>query len=487
MRKSIFVFATGLFSFLFTTAVIAQNRFDALRYNVLFPGNGPVSLSMGGSSVASYTGYGSYVENPATIGLAKNNLVTFSIDPRKVRESTDYLNTSTSYNDSQAGIGDLGAIYKIPTLQGSFVIGAGYTTLTDFNRASEAQAFNTNSTVADFFNNSNFYYNIAYQGFAIDSTGFGDTESILRLAQGGFKGVNQDVQTIESGKMGEIALFGSTEFLKDFYVGMSLNFPVGYYDYHRSFIEEDLQNLYQTYPYNFNYMDSEDKIHDNISGFYARVGMVYKASKWLNIGASYQTPAVMTLDENYSSSIKTVFDDGQSYPASFKGTTQYKISNPARWKLGISAHPVNDLTINFTGENIDYSNIMFKSLGGDAKAQIDANNAIRNDFKNVWNFETGLSVRINTLEPRIGFAYMPSPRKAFDASRTFYTAGLGIILQEGFTLNGGVSLGRWNDNTLLYGQGFYYNNANQLQYTAPESATQKVQHITTMIGISYRF
>lgn len=432
---------------------MAQNQFDALRYNETNPGNDPISLSMGGASVANSTGFGSFVQNPATAALFNKSFFSFSLSSRNVDEKSLYLDKSKKFNDTQTTVGDLGAVFKVPTVQGVLVIGGGYSQTANYNRAVSIKAFNSQNSITDAFNNSNYYWRPAYFGYALDSTATG-TEPILRLA--GFKGIDQYAEQKERGQMGEYSIFGATEFQQNLYVGLSLNFPVGSYTYNRSFLESDPNNLYNTPPYDVNTIDSEDHINADITGFYGRIGFVYKVMPWLNIGGSYRTRTTLTVKETYTSSVQTTFKSADSngntsYTGNLDPRVQndkYKVVNPGRFVLGASIADYNGLTVNFSSEYVPYSNIQMEGV---SISQRDAiNSSISSDFKNVWNLMVGAGYRIGAIEPRIGYAYYPSPRKNFDASKTYYTAGLGIGLNESFQFNIGVRYAEWKDNLYMY-------------------------------------
>jgi len=470
MKTGKIITLLGILCLFFTGSAKAQNYYDALRYNIFYPGSDPINLGMAGSTVANKSGFGSVSENPATAGLFDSSSLSFALSSRNVSEDASYLGVTKNWNDSQSNISNVGLVYKMPTIQGSFVVGGGYNQLTDYNRAFKIDANNPNNSITEFFNQSSFYHDIAYNGYALDSTSTG-TESILQLAQNGFRGINQYAEVKERGQMGEYTLFAASEFQKNLYLGIALAFPVGDYTYHRSFLERDLNGNYQTYPYNVDNIDSEDRIHDKLSGFYARLGFVYKLMPWLNIGGSYRTKSTLKVKETYYSSVQTTFDDGDNYKGDLNGKINYEIQSPGRLTLGASIIDYSGLSVNGSVEYMDYSKITMSKLG-DKSYEITQNNNIESNFKQVWNYRIGASYKLGSIEPRVGYAYNPSPRKYFDASRKFYSAGLGIGMTNHLMLNIGVQLARWNDNVSLY-------SINNQSMTAGE----KVDRINAMIGI----
>jgi len=482
MKTFKIISSIGLLCLFFTGSAFGQNYFDALRYNFYNPGSDPINIGMAGSVVANKSGLGTASENPAAIGLFKHSVISFDLSSRNVSEDATYLGVKNNFNKSQTGISNAGIIYKMPTLRGSMVFGATYNQITDFNRAFKINAQNNQNSITEFFNQNSFYHDIAYQGFALDSTSSGGTESVLRLAQNGFQGINQYSEVKESGQMGEYSIFGAAEFQKNLYLGAALAFPVADYKYHRSFLERDLNNVYQTYPYNVKNIDSEDKIHDKLTGFYARIGFVYKVMPWLNIAGSYRTKSKMKIKETYLSTVSTTFDDGQSYNSKNSdgnGMINYDVTSPGRLTLGASIVDMSGLNVNGSVEYVDYSKITM-SIPTDKSYEITQNTNIQNSFQQVWNYSIGASYRFGSIVPRIGYAHYPSPRKTFDAARTYYSAGLGIGMSKGIMLNIGVQMATWKDNVVLYSVATNSGTNNM-------TATENVHHLNAMIGLRFAF
>jgi hypothetical protein len=159
--------------FISMTQADAQNRFDALRFTTQTPSADAANAAVGGASVANYFGYGSIFQNPASLALAKQSNVFLGLGIRDISESATYLNTRRGYDDTQTAFSDVGFVYVFPTVQGSLVLGAGYNQLTDFNRAYRASAFNERSSITDFFFDNDFYFQTAFNAFAIEEDDFG--------------------------------------------------------------------------------------------------------------------------------------------------------------------------------------------------------------------------------------------------------------------------------------------------------------------------
>ena len=498
-----YIFAPILLSailVLFTVSGLkAQNRLDVLRYSETQPGNGPLNLSLGGVGVSDALGFGSIVQNPATAAMFNKNLISLNLGTRKVSEDAnyydqmnltsgtkiDYLSKNNSFSDNQTGIASGGMSYKVPTLQGSFVIGAAYNRIADFNQAYSVNAFNPNNTITDYFAQNSDYQNIGYLSYALDTTATGNYIPVLREVPGGYQGINQHAQVTERGKMGEISLFGATEFQKNLFVGVSLVFPVGKYTYHRLFLEQDLKNLYNSIPTDVEYINSNDNIDATIGGFYARFGFVYKVSPLLNIGASYQTRSSLTIKENYNSSITVKFKDASSPEAtkSSPGTDSYNVHSPGRLKVGVTLNSPAKL-VSFHGqvEYVDYKQARLTGFPSSyQQRQFDINQHILSDFKPVLNLQAGLEAHLGNISPEVGFAYYPSPRRSFKIDKKYLSGGVTLKMNDMVALDLGVQYSFWNGQDQLYTVQYSDNTTDNM------ISTQKVHHLTAMGGIRVMF
>lgn len=467
----------------FASNVIAQNQFDALRYSQSMPSFDPATSAVGGSSVTSLHGYSSFLQNPATIGLATKSSFSFGLVNRNTNEDSNYLNTFSSFDDSQTGVSHFGYLYRFPTIQGSLVIGGGYTQTADFNRASSINALNEQHSIVDFYlvSPGEQYFGPAFDTFAIDDdpSFSADYYNVLR-ADGNFLGMQQYAELKERGQMGEYSFFMGTEFRPNFFVGASVGISAGSYSYNRIFLEEDKLNRYVDASYDVDAILTEDKINASLRGVNARIGILYTSDFGLNIGASHTTGTNYTVDETYSTFIQTDYktfdDDGfNRYESTFEGEFSYTVRKPSVTTLGVGFTAIPSLILEASAERINYSAI---EMGGfDFTLKRDLNNAITNDFEDVINLRFGASYTIssNTIL-RAGFAHHPSARKAFDSGVNYYTGGVTLTLGDGISLDLGLTYAESNDELNLY----------QFNNTRATSA-QTVEKINGSLGLKFSF
>ena len=471
------------------SAVHAQNAGDVLRYSLEYPSYDPISVVM--PSVSQSSGFGTFQDNPAAMALTEESYFSFGLSSRFVDETATYLGNSSDFSDNETNIGDLGFVYKVPTERGSLVLGGGYSQTTDFNRALSASGRNNQSTITDFYNSSladDSLFFAAFDVYAIDfattDSSFANTESIFRIGFDQYPGIDQDVELTERGKMGEYSAFLSTEFLKNVMVGAAIGYLDGTYAYSREFLESDRQN-----DYNAAFIDSDgdgnpetdidrilsiDTINADIRAFSARLGFVYKPLEQLSVGASYEFPSVLHIDENYNTELLSTFDNGVQFEDDAPGRFSYKIKRPQRVKGGITVQGGNGLRLSASAEAVFYSQGRIRYEEIELNPQEEAiNDVVRSTFNDVINLRGGLEYEINDrFTPRLGYAYFPNPQDGFGSERQFVSGGFSAELSRGLLLDFGLQYSFWEDQNTLY-----------RTPSVSETVTEDVSRLHMMVGL----
>jgi hypothetical protein len=471
-------FLSALILFSATATALSQNRFDALRYTQTLPLFDPASMAMGGATAGLTADAGSFLVNPAGMALAGKSYFYFGLGNRDVSEDATYRGNVSTFNDNQTGISNIGFVFKAPTDVGSLVMGAGYAQTADFNRAYSVNAYNTDNSITDFLVNStsDLYNGTAYDAYAIDEDEFG--QYTVYEGAGGFAGADQYVEYFERGQMGEYSLFFATEFQKNLFMGVSLGLPAGQYSYQRAFLEEDINNLYTTAPYDVDAVTVEDRIDASIRGFNARIGLLYKPAEFAKVSLSYTTATRYEVNETYSTYIQTDFksfdvDGNNSYWAETEGEITYRVVAPSRLNAGV-AFETGPLTIAASADRLDYSAIEMSGFG--VAGDRDERRLIRREFTPVTNLRLGASYKIGQNILRGGYAVNESPHRTNELGSEFISGGVTIDLGNEFALDLGVQYLTRTDNQALYNTG-----------TVTESVNSKIGRFNTMIGFRVGF
>lgn len=476
----------GFLCLLLAGTANSQNRFDALRFSTVYPSQDAANLGLAGSSVASFHDLGSALQNPASLALAKTNVFSFGIGSRQVNEEAVFLNQTRNFDDGQTSISNLGFLYRVPTDVGSLVFSGSYNQMVDFNRAFRFSGFNSTSSITDAYLISDFYGDVAFNAFAIDvDENTGEEFSVLRLfTDEPFDGIYQSGRQIERGQLGEFSFSAATEFQENLFMGLTISLPLGSYSYRRVFLEEDLDNVHDDTgnSYDVDNIFSVDRINSDISGYGARLGLIYRVNPQFNIGLSYTTPMVLNIEESYRTSITTTFDNGDVFDDELIGSVTYKVITPSRFVIGGSAFNIGIADLHASVEYVDYTGVKLRDL--DDAIEFEEEDRILEEFDNVFNVRLGAELKIgDVLRPRFGLAFMPSPLKTVDMQKSFLTAGLGIIAGPNFQIDLGLQYGVWQDENTFYNHVDYLGTG-QLRAVG---ASQSVDRINFMLGMKMSF
>ncbi|HMB99343.1 MAG TPA: outer membrane protein transport protein [Balneolaceae bacterium] len=423
----------------------------------------PVTMILPGMAINS--GFGSFLDNPASVAMFDDSFLEAGFAFRRVDEDSRFLGNTQNLSDTQTTLSNIGFIYKLPTEQGSFVIGGGFNQQSFFNRALSVSGRNTNSTITDQFKiPGNTFEDIAFNTFAID---YGDVEqtfleSIFRIGFETFPGIRQEAEITNSGYTGEFSGFIGTEFQKNLFIGLSLGATSGTFKFDRTFLEIDNLN-----DFDGDFIDTDDdgegdtdvdsillsdKVRTDMTGFRARVGAIYKMMPWLNIGGSYTFPTRLNIDEEFDARILTTMDNGVEFEDDLFGEFSYSVSFPARVGLGFTVDDLSGFTFSFSSEYVQFSNtrINFSDDELFEDEQIE-NRFISDTFDDVWSFRAGAAYDVNPMFTlRAGYGYQPSRFKRGRDDRDLFSAGFGARLTEQVEFDLGAQLINFDETSTVY-------------------------------------
>lgn len=460
-------------------------------------------------SVAIQNGFGSFLDNPASMGLINMSYFNTGLLSNYAEQSNSYLGNSASFDNSRTQFGNIGLIYSVPTERGSLVVGGGYTLNTQINRTNILNGYNDVSTITDVFKNSSSDYNdIAFEAYAIDYADVEQTtlESIFRIgfAPGEFLGIQQNSEIKQRGSIGEYSIFMATELQRNLFIGAALGVTYGNYSYDRYFLEKDEENLYDG-----DFIDADqngdggtdvadillqDEFDSEIVGANVRAGLLYKVLPNLNIGASVLLPTRFIVTEEYYSEITTRLDDGRTpFGDSYSGDFSYSVRRPGQLNLGVALEDLNGFTISTSVELIDYRNtdlnltrdadLEFRDIALLREQEAVFDSLINADYNLVTNFKAGLKYRSGTgFEIRGGFGLLPGKSSSYSANKIVLSGGLGIPLSRELYLDITTQYTGWNDRSILYE---YFDSQSGQERT--ESIDETISQINLMVGFKYRF
>jgi len=461
-----------------------QTADDVLRFSLRTPASSSRALGLSGGSMAGWADLSAMTSNPAGLGyytsseVAGNLNLLLSEDASTFQVSADDPTFSQKSEDSSTRLGSLAGVYDVPTQQGSFVLGIGYTRSQTFDRTLSYGGRNDSSSITDKFLPTGNEY-------AVDSLGvfFPDdvTSNILSFAafQGGaieffpedydagqypfeqaalFLPIRQEGTVQREGQMNEINFSGAFEASKNLMLGVSANITTGEYRFEHELTEID-QGQNEGYEVlrndqfysGLDQMTFRERFTSDFTGFNLRMGLSAMPAPNMRVGFTAETPTWISVTDDFTDAIiRTDFLDGQSLAYGDdtneevgKGTFDYRITTP--WRLGAGlAFKSDRLRVNAGMQFIDWSNLEFDSESVGFPAE---NDRIEDSFGYVYNWRGGLEYSSEAgLAVRAGVAYRPDPRnfdltfadgETHDRARTFYSLGLSYPFSEQLTVDVG--------------------------------------------------
>ncbi len=463
------------------------------------------ALSAATTSVSSFNGYGSFTDNPASMALAEGSFYSIGWLNQNNSQANVYMGSSNKTEFSNTALGNLGLVYKVPTEQGSFVIGGGFNMISNETDETFLDAFNQTNSITDLFKESGSDYNgIAFEAFAVDFRNdmSNEIESIFRVDDrpAGFEGISQFAEITNKRNISEISIFTSTEFQKNLFAGISLGFLNGSINYDRNFQEVDENNFYNDGVIPPSGSDPAtdifsitltDEINTDFYGFTARGGIIYKPLSFLNLGVSIFAPSRIFVTENFFSNIRTEFDDDtftDGDETTFSGEFEYAVIRPAEFKVGATIQDIGNLTVSASAEYIDYSstkidftvntNELDPSDVAILKEDEEATNeSISRTYNAVVNFKVGASYFFNNdVRITAGYAMLPGKENLYQFDEVVYSGGISFPIAENINLDlSGQYLSR-DDRSTVYE---FENNV--------QAVTKQKERLNILAGVKFRF
>ena len=448
----------------------AQNAVDALRYSQLQFGGSARTLGIGGANVALGADYGSVSSNPAGLGLYQKSEIQLSPGIGIGQGEGQLLNGSSPSGGPLSQSANSfhlsgGAVFSGRANRrnsdsnwkgGAFAI--GFTRIADFNAGSNYSGTvnDRNSLVQRLrqytgpltgYNNGSLV-DQSQNGYTnLDGLAFGTyLTDTLKNRQGQYglvyqrrgSPITQGERVVNSGSMSQFDLAYGGSYRDKLYIGLGLGVVTSNFHSRRTFGESDADtstplNNYSLY----------DDLQTSGTGLNVRLGLIYRATDAVRIGASVQTPTWMRMTDTYSSTLNTYFDATQGFAAeqytASTNTTQYayNITTPFRANGGVA---VTIGKYGFLTGDIEYLGYQQARLDsnpsnalGDNYDFAYENSTIKQQYTNAVNLRFGGEARLDIFRVRLGYARYGSPYNSGYASTTatglaqnYYTAGLGL-------------------------------------------------------------
>ncbi len=399
---------------------LAQSPEEAVNLLDNEDGVGAKALGMGNAFNAVADDYTATYWNPAGLTQLGNHEISANLSSLRFENEALFHNTTTLDNRSWSKLQSFGLAYKFPTTQGSFVLGFGYNRFKNYNDFLSFNGYNRNSNGVEFELQDEFG---EYQFYPFDQD------------------VQQNETVSQDGNLNAWTLAGGMQLSPTFSLGLALNIYSGKSEYLLDFNQEDVDNIYNQFPGDFNYYELHQQILTDMYGWGVKVGSLIKVTPNLNLGLTIEFPTTLHVKDTYASNDLLEFDNGDIDEYDYgTGEWEYLVTYPYKFSAG-AAVDLNLFKIAASLDYRDWSQVRFDipdgfMLDDNYNDLLDKNQLFPEQFRSVVSYAAGGEVRVPSSPIRLrgGYRLVPSPLcdASSDLDRTYYSAGFGYDI-DGFT------------------------------------------------------
>jgi hypothetical protein len=443
-----------------TSNIYAQYAADALRFSQGNYGSSSRFKGLGGAQISLGGDISSLGANPAGLGMFTKS--EFSVTPEfdNTKSEASYFGQRTNSTKNQFNLNNIGAVWFNPVLKAkgsnldkgliSVVFGIGYNRTNDFSAHVNYGGVNPNNSIADSFaqlassanktgENLTGLEGMAYQNYLIDQNAPGSTvyEPATSLNNA------QSQSIIRTGSTSELNFSGGLNFSNKFYLGASIGVVDLRYVSDSEFIESgsNISSSPENEQVGRNY-DLSYRINQvtNGSGINAKLGLIFKPVSAVRIGATFQSPTWMRIEDNYSEVLDTRYTGGgttDNFNNNYNDfpTFDYNLRTPYKGSLGASVIIGNNALLSADLDYVDYGSIKISPAGNNTTVReiTNSNLDIKDAYEGAFNYRVGGEYKLGQLALRAGFAlngspYKVDPDKLFDTK--YYSGGLGYRFSQ---------------------------------------------------------
>lgn len=432
---------------------------DAMRLSQnLYLGTGRAA-GMGSAFGALGADFSSIAINPAGLGVYRSSEFLFTPAFDFNSQNATYLGTQGSDTKLKFNFNNVGYehTHKTGNTEGlvSLSFAIGYNQLNDFYQNYLIQGYNPNNSIVNSFvdnansnNWSNYREQLAWNTHAINYDSIHNTYN-TPIQSGG----NQTKTGQTTGQKGEWDFALGANISNKLYIGASLGIETFNYGNNSSFIENNI-NLMP----NAAAVDSLDitrvVFQENYkltgSGINFKVGLIYRVTDFLRVGAAIHTPTAYNLTEDYyNTEMQTYLGNGTYYasPATDQYGNQlndriinYRFRTPTHLLGSVGLTFFKCLAVDLDYEYVNYSTMSYKSEPGDPNTDFTMQNQmIQSLMRSSQNLRIGGELKLSSLYLRAGGGYFSSPYKStndnifsvVNKSDPMYSLSCGLGYREG--------------------------------------------------------
>ncbi len=451
-----------------TTAAVAQNYSDALRFSGQYTEGTARSAAMGNAFTALGGDMGGITINPASSAVYRYSEFQITPTVSGTSSSVDYLGSSSSDNTTRAGISSFGYVGSYNTGRKhsglvSWSFGLVVSKQNSFNSAMRANgrtnstswlgalAANTNGIYApdmdlngnnDPYSGANASWNsiLGWNTTLLDTLP-GTTDQYIAATEnldgydiyiGG--DLDQMFRSTSRGNITEATINFGGNISNKLFIGANIGIHSIAYRYEEIYGESALNS--SDFQSGFGKFSAGYRYNATGTGLNLKAGLIYLPTSWLRLGAAISTPTWIFIDENWENSMGAEFSDGYSQSlVSPLGQYNYTLNSPFRWNIGaaLKLGAIGVLSADY--ERVNYASATLHDSGY-FYGYADENDEIRSILGTQKIFRAGAEINATpSLAFRAGYQYYSSPyadNKSTDAKNI-------VALGAGYSVPWGAS------------------------------------------------
>ncbi|MCC7467194.1 MAG: hypothetical protein IT261_13030 [Saprospiraceae bacterium] len=427
--------------------VFAQNASDVLRYSYLQPSGSARYVGAGGAFGALGAEFGAISQNPAGLAMFRSNELTLTPSLLFARTEAGIAgNPEYSDDRSKFGFDNIGLVFNSSLGESSdwkaFNFGIGYNRQADYSRSIYYEGQAAGTIMNGFYNNyvngvsDPFGSELAYNGNAI----YPDNNDNLTYDFAGNENavVNRSQIINTFGRMNEMALAFAGNYDERLMIGATVGVPFVNYRIEGEYIESDPSEAVDY----FDKLTYTEYLRTSGVGVNLKMGVIYKVTQALRLGAAFHTPTAFRMTDNFSNTFTYDYTDGNgSYlgepQLSPDGTFDYRLRTP--WRASLSGALVVK-KIGFLSadvEWVDYAanryNFTADVASQDNKVyERQVNNDISRSYRQAMNARFGAELVLSEFRLRGGLNLLGDPAEGAPDFNTAFTAGAGVRAKSFF-------------------------------------------------------
>ena len=402
-----------LLSFIVTPTIgFGQNEDDAFRFSNFQTLGSARFNSMSGAFTALGGDPSAIHFNPAGLGVMRRS--EFSFSPYlsfNSNEATHLGNRATDF-DVDAKFGNVAIVLASQPRGGNkwrqSNFGITFNKLIDYNNSFTVSGVNNAGSLLDVYRQDieNGYFgtygsDLAWQAYLVDTTTYnGPLEYYTQIPN---YGQQQKNIVTTKGDLRETLFSYGANYDDILYIGASVGLLRLRYERNSYFEEVVASNDSTTYLDNYSITDN---LNSSGNGVRASLGFIYRPTNYLRIGASIQSPGVLSITDSYRSSVYAEYDSNFTISyAPDPGLFDYSVKTPSRVNAGMAFIFGKYGLLSFDYQLTDYSSMVLRSRPRSVYSFDTENSIISTYYTNQHRFALGAESRYGAFSFRAGATY----------------------------------------------------------------------------------